>query len=129
MTFQTGELVRITYNGQSVDGEVVMASASGLSLTLTFDEYLGGYMRLMPVLWVLKFLPGVLLLLLSTGLLLAFVQVLVSNQHQLFFPFMCAGLVLAMLWYLYMQLPVSIQRLFHTIATRRTRGGRGHRHS
>ena len=52
MTFQTGELVRITYNGQSVDGEVVMASASGLSLTLTFDEYLGGYMRLMPVLWV-----------------------------------------------------------------------------
>jgi hypothetical protein len=52
MTFEAGEQVHITYNGQSVDGEILMASASGLSLTLTFDEYLGGYMQLMPVLWL-----------------------------------------------------------------------------
>ena len=52
MTFKTGERVHITYNGQSVNGEILMASASGLSLTLTFDEYLGGYMQLMPVLWL-----------------------------------------------------------------------------
>jgi hypothetical protein len=52
MTFKAGEPVHITYNGQSVEGEILMASASGLSLTLTFNEYLGGYMRLMPVLWL-----------------------------------------------------------------------------
>jgi hypothetical protein len=52
MTFKAGERVHITYNGQSVEGEILMASASGLSLTLTFDEYLGGYMQLMPVLWL-----------------------------------------------------------------------------
>ncbi len=52
MTFKEGEQVQITYNGQSVNGEILMASASGLSLTLTFNEYLGGYMQLMPVLWL-----------------------------------------------------------------------------
>lgn len=52
MTFQTGDRVQITFNGQTVMGEVLLASANGLSLTLVFEQYLGGYMNLMPVLWL-----------------------------------------------------------------------------
>ncbi|HWZ42260.1 MAG TPA: hypothetical protein VNW97_02240 [Candidatus Saccharimonadales bacterium] len=51
MTFRVGERVRITYNGETAEGEVFMIASNGLSLTLTFDKYLGGYMKLMPVLW------------------------------------------------------------------------------
>jgi hypothetical protein len=52
MTFRAGDRVRITYNGESVEGEILMAAPGGLSLTLTFDQYLGGYTNLMPVLWL-----------------------------------------------------------------------------
>ncbi|HLJ86801.1 MAG TPA: hypothetical protein VKZ53_08250 [Candidatus Angelobacter sp.] len=52
MTFKTGDVVRITFNGKTVTGEVFLASENGLSLTLMFDEYLGGYLNLMPVLWL-----------------------------------------------------------------------------
>ncbi|MBZ5521612.1 MAG: hypothetical protein LAP21_05075 [Acidobacteriia bacterium] len=52
MNFTVGDRVRITYNGESVEGEIFMAAPDGLSLTLTFEEYLGGYMNLMPVMWL-----------------------------------------------------------------------------
>lgn len=50
--FRVGERVRIGYNGDTAEGEVFIAAPNGLSLTLTFDKYLGGYMKLMPVLWI-----------------------------------------------------------------------------
>jgi hypothetical protein len=52
VTFQTGDRVQITFNGATVTGEVLLAAANGLSLTLILDEYLGGYVNLMPVLWL-----------------------------------------------------------------------------
>ncbi|HEV3318090.1 MAG TPA: hypothetical protein VG488_14015 [Candidatus Angelobacter sp.] len=52
MTFQTGDRIQITFNGATVTGEVLLAAANGLSLTLILDEYLGGYINLMPVLWL-----------------------------------------------------------------------------
>jgi len=52
MTFQMGDRVRITFNDETVTGEVLLASANGLSLSLVLDEYLGGYVNLMPVLWL-----------------------------------------------------------------------------
>jgi hypothetical protein len=52
VTFKTGEPVRITLHGKTVSGEILLASANGLSLTLIFDEYLGSYIHLMPVLWI-----------------------------------------------------------------------------
>jgi len=52
MTFRAGDRVRISYNGESAEGEILMASPSGLSLTLIFDQYLGGYTNLMPVMWL-----------------------------------------------------------------------------
>ena len=52
MTFRTGESVRITCYGKTVTGEIFMASEDGLSLTLMFDEYPGGYRNFMAVLWV-----------------------------------------------------------------------------
>ena len=52
MTFKTGDVVRITFHGKTVPGEIFMASANGLSLTLLFDDPLGKYTCLMPVLWM-----------------------------------------------------------------------------
>lgn len=50
MKFKVGDRVRIQYNGQAVEGEIFLAAPDGRSLTLTFEDYLGGYMKLMPVL-------------------------------------------------------------------------------
>lgn len=52
MTFQEGEPVRITFRGKTVSGAVLLSSANGLSLTLQLDEYLGSYMKFMPLLWL-----------------------------------------------------------------------------
>jgi hypothetical protein len=67
---------------------------------------------LVPVLWTFKLLPGVLLLLMTVGLLVGLVQALVSNQ-QVMGQFLAAGLLLAVLWYAYLQLPSAIRKLFH----------------
>ena len=50
--FRAGERVRISYNGETAEGEIFLTASNGLSMTLTFDKYLGGYMKLMPVLWI-----------------------------------------------------------------------------
>lgn len=52
MTFSAGDLVRITFHGKTVSGEVLMTSGNGLSLTLMIDEQLNGYSGFMPVLWL-----------------------------------------------------------------------------
>lgn len=48
---QTGDLVRVTLEGRTVDARVLLASANGQSLALGFDATLGGYVEMMPVLW------------------------------------------------------------------------------
>lgn len=52
LTFTIGEPVRVTFRGKTVDGEVLLASADGLSVTLILGEHLGSYNHLMPVLWI-----------------------------------------------------------------------------
>jgi hypothetical protein len=49
--YRTGEHVRITYGGRTVDGVVLLASPNGRSLMLGFDAMLGGYLGQMPVLF------------------------------------------------------------------------------
>jgi hypothetical protein len=51
--FKTGDRVAITLGGQSIAGVVLLASANGRSLMLEFDGVLGGYVGMMPILWVL----------------------------------------------------------------------------
>jgi len=74
---------------------------------------------LVPLLWLLKFVPGILLLVGSVFFFLTFLRVLLSDP-RLLFPFLCLGLMLGLLWYLYMQLPASIRRLFHVVLRKRT---------
>ena len=52
MTFRSGVAVRITFQGKTITGEVLLAADSGLSMVLTFDNYLGTYRSFMPVLWL-----------------------------------------------------------------------------
>jgi hypothetical protein len=52
VTFNTGEIVRVTFQGKSVAGEVLLASDNGLSLALLLQAHLEGYSRLMPVMWL-----------------------------------------------------------------------------
>jgi len=47
--WKTGEAVRITYEGRTVEGTVLLASRNGTSLFLEFDALLGGYAGRMPV--------------------------------------------------------------------------------
>jgi len=47
---QTGDAVKITYEGRTVDGFVIMASPNGRSLLVKFEAMLGGYVGMMPIL-------------------------------------------------------------------------------
>ena len=49
--WKTGEPTRITYEGRTVAGRVILASGNGRSLMLEFEALLGGYAGTMPVLW------------------------------------------------------------------------------
>ena len=51
LTCRKGDAVVITYDGRTVDGEVLLASANGQSLVLGFEALLGGHVGVMPVLW------------------------------------------------------------------------------
>jgi len=64
---------------------------------------------LAPLVAILSALPGLLLLLITIVFALGFVQALASSQ-QLQFQFFIVGLMLALLWYLYMHLPASLRR-------------------
>lgn len=52
VTFNIGSIVRISFRGKTVAGEVLMASGNGLSLTLMFEDQLYVYSKLMPVVWL-----------------------------------------------------------------------------
>lgn len=73
---------------------------------------------LRPLLFLLSILPGIVLLLVTVLFLIAFVQTLLSNQQLLGQAF-AAGLVLALAWWLYIQLPEFIRKLFRTVWTKR----------
>jgi hypothetical protein len=51
LIFRTGDLVTITFEDRTVPGEVKFASKNGVSLMLSFEAILGGYVGMMPVLW------------------------------------------------------------------------------
>lgn len=70
-------------------------------------------------------LPGLLLLVVSVLFLIGFVHALVSNQ-QLLFQFMLAGLMLAFLWYLYMNLPAFLRRFLSRLFRRSHRDDHDH---
>src|SRR5262249_36050871 len=62
------------------------------------------------LLTLLSALPGLLLLAITVLLLAGFIQAMASSP-QLQFQFMLAGLMLALLWYLYIHLPHFLRRL------------------
>lgn len=52
MVFKNGERVRITYEDTTIEGEIFLACATGLSITVTFNGRLGNYTGLMPLMWI-----------------------------------------------------------------------------
>ena len=83
---------------------------------------------LMPALWAVKLFPGVLLLLVSILFFFGSIQMLIL-QPDLLFRFLLLALGLGLTWYLYMQLPVSVWRLFHIGRWGRRKRGHDHRQS
>jgi RNA polymerase subunit RPABC4/transcription elongation factor Spt4 len=63
---------------------------------------------LRPLLFLISVLPGLLLLLLSTAFLIAYVYILFARP-DLQLLFMILGLGLGLLWLLYMELPVVVR--------------------
>lgn len=64
------------------------------------------------ILFLLSFIPGILLLILSAAFLIAYAYVLFV-QPALQFRFMLGGLVLGLLWLLYMELPGFVRSKVH----------------
>ncbi|HYK65435.1 MAG TPA: hypothetical protein VEY94_10840 [Patescibacteria group bacterium] len=50
MMFTTGDLVWITCEGRTVEGEIILASENNVSLALGFEAILAGHVGKMPVL-------------------------------------------------------------------------------
>jgi hypothetical protein len=73
---------------------------------------------LSPLLVLLSALPGIVLLGISLLLLLGLIQALLTNQ-QLLFQFMLLGLLVGLLWWLYMQLPRFLRRALTKLFLRR----------
>jgi hypothetical protein len=66
-------------------------------------------------LWLVSFLPGVLLLLLSLLVLISFIQALVTNPElfeQLMSRMVVLVLLLGLLWWIYSRLPGFVRRAF-----------------
>jgi hypothetical protein len=80
---------------------------------------------LTPLSALLSLIPGVLLFCLSVIFLLGFVRILLTNQ-QLLFQFMLIGLFIALLWWLYMQLPRFIRGLIGRLFRRRQKDEHEH---
>ena len=75
---------------------------------------------LAPIVLLLSAIPGLTLLAVSILFLVGFVTAL-TTKPQLLLEFMLIGLLLAFLWYLYMQLPAFLRRLLARLF-RRTHG-------
>ena len=77
---------------------------------------------------LLSVLPGVLLLGFTIAFFLAFVEAMTTNP-QAQAQFLVAGLMLALVWYLYMHLPHFIRRFITKLFRRSDNGhGGGHEH-
>ncbi|MGD0106771.1 MAG: hypothetical protein ABSC06_22440 [Rhodopila sp.] len=50
-TFQRGQTVRLTCGETTLDARVVLVSANGVSMALTFDGMIAGHAGRMAVLW------------------------------------------------------------------------------
>ncbi len=80
---------------------------------------------LRPLSLLLSLLPGIVLVLVSLLFLIGFVEALVSNQ-QLMFQFVLVGLLLAGLWWLYLQLPTWLRRGLSKLFGRKGGDRNGH---
>lgn len=49
--FRTGDSVKITADGRTVEATVLIASGNSVSLMLAFEAILHGHAGMMPVLW------------------------------------------------------------------------------
>jgi hypothetical protein len=66
-------------------------------------------------LWLVSFVPGIFLLLLSLVVVISFIQGLVAHPellHDLMSRMVVLVLLLALLWWLYGQLPGFVRRAF-----------------
>ncbi|MGA2186874.1 MAG: zinc ribbon domain-containing protein [Bryobacteraceae bacterium] len=75
---------------------------------------------LLPLVWLLTALPGLLLVIVSILFAFGLLRTLLTNQ-ALMFQAVLAGLMLAFLWYLYMHLPHFLRRLISNLFRRRHR--------
>jgi RNA polymerase subunit RPABC4/transcription elongation factor Spt4 len=75
---------------------------------------------LLPLVWLLTALPGLLLVTVSILFVFGLLRTLLTNQ-ALMFQAVLAGLMLAFLWYLYMRLPHFLRRLISSLFRRRHR--------
>lgn len=80
---------------------------------------------LLPLVWLLTVLPGLLLVTVSVLFVFGFTRALLSNQ-ALLFQAVLAGLMLAFLWYLYSKLPHFLRRLLSRLFRRSHRGDHEH---
>jgi hypothetical protein len=78
-----------------------------------------------PLMFLLRMLPGFALLLATVAFLAGLVQVLVTNQ-QILFQFMLLGLLIAFLWWLYLKLPRFIRRALSSLFSRGERNEHEH---
>jgi hypothetical protein len=74
---------------------------------------------LRPLLFLLTLVPGFVLLVLSVLFFIAFLRQLLTNPNTLF-QMMLLGLVLALAWYVWMQLPGFVRRAL----SRSSKGGK-----
>ena len=81
-----------------------------------------------PLLHLLSLLPGLLLILLSIMILLAMARAVFTYQ-QLQAQLVCVGLLLAVLWWAYLQLPGALRKAISKVVKRKKSGDKEHGHS
>lgn len=80
---------------------------------------------LAPVVAILSALPGLLLVSVTVLFAFGFIRALLGDQ-QLLFQAVIAGLLLAFLWYLYLQLPHFLRRFISKLFHRSGKDDHGH---
>lgn len=76
-----------------------------------------------PVIWLLSALPGVLLLLVSVMFFLGLAEALVSQRQMVLPHLFLTGLLLGLLWLVYMHLPGFVRSLVRKLFARTARKG------
>jgi hypothetical protein len=67
---------------------------------------------LKPLFFLLKYVPGIALLIVSVLFLVAFIKQLLTDPNMLF-NLMVVGLMLGLAWHIYMHLPGFIRKAIH----------------